>query len=89
MGKLSIFEMVMICIKWFVRQIDRLNEDQTNCKRTLKLCREVSDVFEQENAEYKRMIYAIEQEIDNLQYDGRKGTSYATWLEIRKIINKD
>jgi len=84
MGKLSIFEMVMICIRWFVRQIDRLNEDQTNCKRTLKLCREVSDVFEQENAEYKRMIYAIEQEIEDL-----KGTNYATYLEIRKIINKD
>ena len=89
MGKLSIFEMVMICIKWFVRQIDQLNEDLMNCKLSGKGWKECSDTFEQENAEYKRMIYAIEQEIGNLQYDGLKGTSYATWLEIRKIINKD
>jgi len=84
MGKLSIFEMVMICIKWFVRQIDQLNEDLMNCKLSGKGWKECSDTFEQQNTEYKRMIYAIEQEIEDL-----KGTNYATYLEIRKIINKD
>ena len=84
MGKLSIFEMVMICIKWFVRQIDQLNDDLMNCDISRKSWKDCSEVFEQESTEYKRMIYAIEQEIEGL-----KGTNYATYLEIRKIINKD
>ena len=84
MGKLSIFEMVMICIRWFVRQIDQLDVDLTNCDISRKSWKDCSDTFEQQNTEYKRMIYAIEQEIEDL-----KGTNYATYLEIRKIINKD
>ena len=84
MGKLSIFEMVMICIRWFVRQIDQLNDDLMNCKIGRNTWKDCSDGFEQQNAEYKRMIYAIEQETEDL-----KGTNYATYLEIRKIINKD
>ena len=86
MGKLSIFEMVIICLKWFIRQIDQLKEDLVECETGRVNWKDSSDAFEQENNRYKAMIYAIEQEIKCLK-EGGGGFHYATYLEIKKIIN--
>jgi len=86
MGKLSIFEMVIICLKWFIRQIDQLKEDLVECETSRVNWKDSSDAFEQENTKYKAMIEAIEQEIECLKGGGGRG-HYGTYSEIKKIIN--
>ena len=88
MGKLSIFEMVIICLKWFIRQIDQLKEDLVECETSRVNWKDSSDAFEQENAKYKVQLDKCEKQLKTQRREQRAQTLKALELHDKlKSIN--
>ena len=83
MGKLSIFEMVIICLKWFIRQIDQLKEDLVECETSRVNWKDISDAFEQENAKYKVQLDKCEKLLKTQRREQRAQSS-----KVRELNKK-